>query len=49
MSMGKLSGHQSRLVRPSSERTVVGWSIGQPIEPVFASMIRASPKLKIGR
>ena len=38
------SGHQSRLVRPSSERTVVGRSTGQPIDsPVFASMILSPP------
>src|SRR3954471_20278268 len=44
MSSGSESGHQSRLVRPSSERTVVGRSTGQPpISPVFASMARGPP------
>src|SRR3954453_5937373 len=38
MSSGSDSGHQSRLVRPSSERTVVGRSTGQPIDPVLASI-----------
>src|SRR3954452_11154357 len=40
ISVGSDSGHQSRFVRPSNERTVVGRSTGQPIgSPVFASMI----------
>src|SRR5438270_11208507 len=43
MSSGSDSGHQSRLVRPSSERTVVGRSTGQPIDPVLASMLENPP------
>src|SRR6476469_10745696 len=42
MSTGICSGHQSRFCRPRRERTVVGRSIGQPISPVFASMISLS-------
>src|SRR6476659_8668235 len=51
MSNGRASGHQSRLVRPSNARTLVGRSTGHPPpidSPVFASMMLPLLDLMVG-